>query len=336
MNHRRKNLHELMMRFNAEAGAGGGAAATGAAAVVAAGGSGTGQAAGGAAQAAGTGQAAAAAPAPFFKGLYGDDGKIDKTAFDRLPDHLKSHKDLFAKYDSVDGLLSGFANAHSMAVKKAMAPLNGTEPPEIVAERKTLLDTINNVPKDLKGYGITRPDDLPEMFWNEEAAGNFAKIAQKHSLSPAAVKELLDLQLGSTKTEIAKGQQMEQDYYAGEQTKFEAAMQKGGIALEKANDLALRAAGALGIDPKSPVFKNGDVRMALVRAANLLSEDKLVTGAASGGDGQKSFLDQARDIANNPQNPMYKAFHDPMHPDNERVRARWNELYRMHKPKAGE
>lgn len=268
-------------------------------------------------------------PKPFYDGFYGPDGKIDKTALDRLPDHLKPHKDLFAKYETVDAMLNGFGNAHSMAVKKALAPLTGNEPPEIVAERKAHLDTLNNVPKDIKGYGIKRPDDLPEMFWYEEEAQKFGQIAQKHSLSPAAVKELLDLQLGTTRASIAKGQQMEQEFYAKQDSAYNAAVQKMGMDPEKAKNLSERGAYTLGIDVKDPIWKNAQVRLAALRAANLVSEDKLITGDPTQID-VGNERDMARDIMSNPQNPLHRAWSDANDPRHEQAKERVNELYRIH------
>ena len=317
----------------AAGGGGGDAAAQAAAAAAAAKSAGGGSGGGGDDAAKAAAAAAAAAPPPFFKGLYGDDGRIDKTALDRLPDSLKPFKDQFAKYDTVESLLQGFGNAHTMAVKKALTPLTGTEPPEIVKERNELLDTINNVPKDPKGYGIARPEDLPEMFWNQPGADEFGKIAQQNHLSPAAVKDLLALQLKITRGEIERGKAMEAEYYSGQDKAFETEMQKQGVDLTKAMDLATRAAATLGIDPKSPIFKNADVRKALVRFSNLVSEDKL--GAITPADGgTQNEREMALDIARNPQNPLYKAFNDPVHPNHQAAKDRWNELYRIWGEKA--
>jgi len=277
---------------------------------------------------------AAPAPDPFFKGLYDDDGKINKTAFDRLPDSLKAHKDLFAKYDSVDALLGGFANAHSMAVKKALAPLKGDEPPEIVAERKNLIDTINNVPKDPKGYGIKRPDDIPEMFWNEELAGQMAQWGVKNSISPAAMKEAQTMLATMTKTEIARGQQMEAEFFRQQEANWESTVHAAGLDLEKANELALRGAATLKIDPKNPIFKNAQVRAACLQLHQLVSEDKIAS-ADGAVIGEKDNREMARDIMNNDQNPMYKAFRDPNHPDHDRVKQHVNTLYQTWKPRRG-
>lgn len=287
-----------------------------------------------AAAAKGTGGGGDAKPAPFYKGLYGDDGKIDKAALDRLPDHLKPHKDVFAKYDTVDALLAGFGNAHSMAVKKALAPLSGNEPAEVVAERKGLLDTINNVPKDVKGYGIVRPETLPEEFWNQEGADEFGKLAQKHSISPAAVKDLLALQVKMTQGELDRGKAGETEYYAKQDTAFMAGLQKLGMDADRGTDLASRGAATLGIDPKNAILKNADVRLAMVKFATLVSEEKLIRGTEQAGGGM-SALEQARDIVSNPANPLHKAFHDPTDPRNEAAKEKVNTLYRTAPARGG-
>ena len=315
-------------------GAGGGDAAAQAAAAAAAAAKGGGGAGGGddaAARAAAEAAAAAAKPKPFFVGLYDAEGKIDKTALDRLPDALKAHKDTFAKYDTVEALLNGFGNAHSLASKKALLPLPANASPEVIAERKAHLDQLNNVPKDPKGYGIARPQDLPEQFWSQEGADKFAALAQKHSISPAAVKELLGLQLELTQGELAKGAAAETAFYTKQDQDFALAVQKNGMDLDKAADLAIRGAKGLGLDPGSPIFKNAQVRMVALRAAELISEEKLITGdaaAAAGAAGNE--LAQARDIMQNPQNPLYKAWHDPTDPQHEAAKDRQNALYQLY------
>lgn len=269
------------------------------------------------------------APKPFHEGFYDKDGKIDKTALDRLPDHLKAHKDLFAKYDTFDGLLNGFSNANSMAVKKALAPLKGDEPPEIIAERNAMLDTVLNVPKEAKGYGIKRPDNLPEMYWNEAAAGKFAEVAHKHHLSPDAVKDILGMQTETVLGEVAKAEQMNAEYWTKEQSKWETEVHKQGTSAEDAMKAALRGAATAGIDPKGSLFRHAEVRLAMERLTKLVGESRLATGDPTDTSGGQDELTQARDIVNNAQNPLYKAWHDPLHPQHESARNRWNELYRI-------
>lgn len=322
-----RNFYPLFEEAGAGAG-GGGSGAVGAGAAGAGAAAGAAGAAGSAGTgAAGAGAAGAAAPEPFFKGLYGDDGKINKSAFDRLPDHLKQHKDVFSRYETVDALLAGFGNASALASKKMLTPLPADAPDNVRAERKALLDGVLGVPKQPKDYGIARPETLPEEHWDPVLADKFATVAHKHSISPEAVKEILALQLESTTGALSKGQQMETDFFAAQDKTFAAEVQKRGLALDKATELAARGAATLGIDAKDPIMKNAAVRLAMLRMTTLVSEDKLLSGDAGEGGGL-NLLQQARDIAGNPQNPKYKAYHDQAHPDHAAVRREWSDLYR--------
>ena len=273
--------------------------------------------------------ATTAAPKAFYDGLYGADGKIDKAAFDRLPEYLKPHKDLFSKYDSMESLLGGFSNSHSLAVKKAMAPLTGNEPPEVVAEHNALINQLQGVPKDEKGYGIARPADLPEQFWNQAAADEFAKVALQHHVSPAGVKAIMAIQERITKEELARGKQMETEHWAKQDQLFEAAVQKLGISMDDAMALAKRGAATLGYDLKGNGFKSAEARLAAIRMTNLVSEDRLIKGDPTG-ETTGNELEQARDIMSNPQNPLHSAWMpgstDPRH---EQAVAKVAELYRI-------
>lgn len=295
------------------------------------GGSGAGAGAGTGGEAGAGAGGGAASPPPYYKGFYGDDGKIDKAALDRLPDHLKPHKDVLGKYETIDALLTGFGNAHALASKKALTPLEANAPDHVKAERKAMLDQVLNVPKEAKGYGIAKPSDFPEEHWNQAGAEEMAALAHKHSISPDAVKDLLGLQVKLTNGELQKGQAFEADFFKQQDTKFADAIRTQGVDAVKALDLATRGAATLGIDPKSPLFKNADLKLACLRMANLVGEDKLISGdiGGQGGGGAPDYLAQARDIIRNPQNPLHKAWSDPADPRNEEARAKVNELYRI-------
>lgn len=265
--------------------------------------------------------------------MYGEDGKIDKAAYDRLPDSLKNHKDLFAKYDTVESLLTGFANSHSMAMKKALAPLRGDETPDILAERKKQLDTMLNVPTDPKGYGITKPANLPDELWSNEFAGKMAEWGIKNSVSPGAIREAVALLAERTQAEMNVYEQRNLDFFKQQTQTYELEAHKMGLALDKANELVTTGASTLGIDKESPLLRNAEVRLACIRMTNLVAEDRLRKGDDSLAQGSNDPIEQARDIARNPQNPMHKAWGDPTHPDHERVRGHWNDLYRRGKPR---
>jgi hypothetical protein len=270
----------------------------------------------------------AGAQKQWFDGLITADGKINKEGWDKAPDSIKGHKDFFLKYDTLEGLLGGGANANKLAVAKALTPLPENASDEAKAERRAHLAQILNVPKEPAGYGITKPADLPAENWNQGLADQFAKIAHEECLAPGAVKRILKMQQDMVVQSTAAQKQAETAYYASQDKEFETAMHTQGIEVDKANTLALRGAVTLGIKPSDPMMKDAAFRLAMVRLTNLISEDKLVQGDLSE-PGKASYRDQALDIMRNPQNPLNKAWTDPNDPGHEDAKLKVNELYKL-------
>jgi hypothetical protein len=246
---------------------------------------------------------------PYYKDWYNpSDGAINHKALERLPDHLKGVAPLLQNTKTIDDVLMRYQQANTLASKKALAPLVGNEPKEVIAERKALMDAMNGVPKEAKDYGITRPNEIPEHQWNPKLADGFSTWAHKNSVPPSAVKELLALQLGTVKEQLAAQANGEQQFWAGEQKKFEAALQTESIPVERASALVEKGAAAFGLkmdDPQTKIFLQGSMaRLMCMRYAIATGEDKAIDG--SGGDGKQGADSkaQADDIRSNPANPL--------------------------------
>lgn len=245
---------------------------------------------------------------PWFVGLWDKTGKIDKSRFDALPDAMKPHKELFAKYDTAEAFFHGVANLGQLAGKKGLQPLPEGAPAEIVAERNALLRQINGTPEKPEGYGITKPASMPDAHWNGEYVGGMLGILHKHNASPALVKELVAADLAAADKLRGGYDQQSATALAGEGKKLKDAF---GAEYEKQLGLAQRVATTVGIDLDDPVLgNNASVIIALSKIAGMISEDKLVTGDGKGGEGM-SNREKAQDIVKNPANPMHKAYHDP-------------------------
>lgn len=240
------------------------------------------------------------------------DGTLNNSALDRLPDHLKPLKDIWGRAKTIDDIGTMDLNSRHMNGKKALAPLPPGSPPEVLAERKTLLDSLNGVPATSKDYGISRPADLPEQFWSEPAANNLAAWAHKHSVSPAAAKELM-----STHAELIKGQAAEHEQYVtkyhGEQQQlFDSTIRQENIPQERASALIEKGVRSLGGDPASAEIQrllkdSATVRLWAMHHAISIGESPTVT-ASSQGTGVADPAAAAADISSNPANPLHAAF----------------------------
>jgi len=291
---------------------------------------------------AGTTQATTPATAPvtqaaggdqWFVGLYDSTGAINPAKFDALPTHLKAHKETFAKYKTVEALLGGMSNLAQLAGKKGLAPLPADAPAEIKAERAKLMAELNNAPKTPEGYGFKRPDSIPESQWSEPYVQGIAGILHKHSASPELAKELMafDAQHAGTMMEGVKG--AETAAYAKEATALKEAF--GGEYAKKI-DLAVRGAKTLGMDINDPLFRNHKAVVMMSKFAEMVSEDRLVSGESSANAGMDDRA-KALDIVNNPANPLHKAYHnaeDPMHAQAVSVKSQFSKAYLAKRPKS--
>lgn len=315
-----------------DGGAGGGGAAAGA--------GGTGNLLNGAAQGGGAGAGTGTPPAaggaggtppaggavvpePFFKDWISPDGKINRAAYDRLPENLKPYKETFSKYDTVDQLLSGFGHTTSLNGKKGLVPLPKDAPAEVKAEWHARQKELNGVPDKPEGYGIKKPVDLPDELWDGKYVEGVQGIFHKHNIPPEAAAELIAYGANYGKTVHAEGMLNIQRQLEAGQKELETTW---GAETPKKLALAVRGAQTLGLDTKDPIFRNPGVVRAMVKMAELVSEDKLVGANGGGGEGPKSFRAEALDISTNPNNPLHKAYRDPNNPQHEATVARVLEL----------
>lgn len=244
---------------------------------------------------------------PWAKSWIKSDFTLDSAALERLPDHLKGIKEPMSRFKSFEDFVGSYANANMLASKKGLAPLAADAPDTVKAERKQLLDTINGVPSNPKDYQIARPEFVPEEQWNPKLVESTSAWAHKHSVSPAALKELTDGNMALVKEQIEGQKQYATQFFAEQRKAFETQIRTENIPLDRADAMAERGASALGVDLATPeneaLMKNATFRLAMMRHAVATGEDTTVrgNGAALVGDA----LQQANDIVQNPANPLH-------------------------------
>lgn len=248
---------------------------------------------------------------PWAKSWIKPDFTLDSKALDRLPDHLKPLKEVLGRQRSFEDVLTVMQNQQMLAGKKGLAPLPADAPEPVKAERKALLDQINGVPPKPTDYKIERPDFVPEDQWNPKLSEATSAWAHKHSVSPAALKELTDANLALVKEQLTAQQQYETQFFQKHQQAFEAQIRQDNIALDRANSLVERGAKDLGLDPANPehqvILKNSAVKLAMMRHAIATGEDQVVTGNSAASDVNDPGK-QASDIVHNPANPLYAQY----------------------------
>ncbi len=251
-----------------------------------------------------------AIPEPYYKDLFQSDGGVNTKALDRLPDHLKGVRSLLERQKNIDGILQSWEHSNTLASRKALAPIAADAPEPVRAERKALLDTINGVPAAAKDYGIARPQDFPEAHWDQPLADKFTEWAHKNSVSPAAAKELIGVQMEAVKGQLTQQSQYEQDFWNKEQQTFDGIIKQANIPSDRAASLVEKGAIALGLDltnERTKTFlKGSDARLMAMRHAIAIGEDSFVQGDAKASENDPEA--QASDIVHNKANPLYEQY----------------------------
>jgi hypothetical protein len=188
------------------------------------------------------------------------------------------------------------------------------------------------VPEKPEGYGIKKPDGVPDDQWNPEYVGGILGVLHKHNASPELVQELTKFD-GEFASKLRAGGEAAQATALNKER--ETLKTEFGADFGKKINLAARAAKTLGLDPENdPMFRTAAGVKAMLKVAEMVSEDRLVSGEG-GADFGKSDREKALDIVNNPANPLHKAFHDADHPQHQAAvearstfNKRWHEAQR--------
>lgn len=256
---------------------------------------------------------------PFHIGLYDESGKLDKAAFERLPDHLKKDKQIFEQYDTLADLLHAFGNSKRLNGRKgdlSAYERPGDDAPDSVKEQhQQFLKVANGVPEKPEDYGLSRPEGVPEDQWNQEQANEYAGIFHKHNASPELVREISELNNRFQAEQQQRMQQEDQAYFADEVSKLKAEFKS---ELPEVRGFAERVVSRFGMDD-SAMSSAANVK-ALYRIGKALGEDRLPSGDGNRDSGMTD-RQKALDIVNNPNNPMHKAFHNPNHPEHDEAVA---------------
>lgn len=271
--------------------------------------------------------------APWHSDWAKPDGTLNAESYKRLPEDVRWVGETLSKYKTADDLARGVANLTTAVGKKGLIPLPANAPPEAVAERKALLDGINGVPKEAKDYGLTRPAEVPEGAWDPAYVEKVAGWAQKHSVGPAAMKELLNGVVATqVKGQIAAQETARTTFLADQDKAFDEQIRLDAIPREKADALAERAAVSLGFDMTKPeqagLLQYAAVKLAMLRHAIAVGEDHYVAGETAKGEGGDAMA-LANDALTNPANPYFEVLKNPQHPQFKMVAAKMDGWFRQ-------
>lgn len=263
------------------------------------------------------------------------DGSLDHSAFTKAPEDFQRASKSLGRYKTVEDLVKGTLNLEQALGKKGIVdplPENATDQER--TERAALVRKINGAPDKPEGYGLGRPEGIPETAWDQKYADSVAAIAHAEGISPAALKKLAANEAQYTQTQLDANKAQEKAWFDGQDKLIRDALAKDGLDFARGADLVARAGAKWGVGKDNPLLKNATVFMLLTRLAKADREDSLITGELtdmglqpnmSPADAQK----QANDIATNKANPMNAAFLNRDHKDHPEAVRQWQTLMKV-------
>lgn len=131
---------------------------------------------------------------------------------------------------------------------------------------------ITGAPDKPEGYGLRKPDNLPEgVNWNQETADKAAAIAHKHGISQAALHELIAVNNESITGMMAQSKEQEETQRA---EMISSLNKEWGADAPNNWGRAKRGALALGIDTsKSELANNPEFIRAALQVDKMIRED---------------------------------------------------------------
>jgi hypothetical protein len=257
---------------------------------------------------------------------YGEDGHIAEGTFGAESGIGK----FLAKYPSMEAAESGMKNLNFIASSKRLERPAADADEATLHNHKQMVRDYMGTPDNADGYGIKRPEDIPEAAWDDARSSSYLDIMHEHNASPELVQALFAAQAQEVRDGAAA---------LPEQMSLERDRVNGLITAEFGNetgeimDSAKKAMSMLGL----PIPDSGeladlnvshtDLITALANASKLFSEDAQSLGVREGGQGAAGTYEaQAAAIKTDPANRYNADFNSD---DPARQKVAQKEYYRL-------
>lgn len=270
-------------------------------------------------------------PSSPFGSFYGDQG-LNREAVEKLPDSYKPIKSLLEKYPSEEAFIGGVKNLQYLAGQKSLQPLPADADEAQKEQHSKMVKEYFGVPDSPEGYGIQKPEDVPDELWDEKSTNDLVGILHKHNASPDMVRELTEYQVNAMKAAVGSPEEQHAAHVESVNKDLKA---KFGNELGQVSEAGLKGLKMLGVEiPESGQVADLHIGYAEILAAGkrmteLIGEDP--NGRAKGGNNQAtagSYKQQAEAIkdGSDPSNKFYQDFTSEEPARQKRAQAEYRRL----------
>lgn len=181
---------------------------------------------------------------------------------------------------------------------------------------------------DAFAKGLAWPEELPEgVQLTDGMKETYLKAAHELGLQPEAAAKLMEPVLKQMGMDAAEAYNAHMAQGAADFQALTAEVEKSGKSLAEYLETAQTVARKLGFDLNPDDRSPEGVRelRTFNQLAKAINEDTLRGGGGSGGNVVGGHLAQANDMATNPANPFYEAYHKPDHPQHAEAMRRYDQ-----------
>jgi hypothetical protein len=262
-------------------------------------------------------QSAEPSPGIFGDGLAFRDGwfnDVTDPALDPYRSMAAQFKDLPTVFKSLHDTKAALSQRTDGMLRM---PAKDATPEEVSAFHRAL-----GVPESPDKYQITPPAQLPDgVEFRPETLTAFTEFAHQAGITQEQANRLIAFQAQMESEEVSR---LEAEHRGLVEAQEKQLQREWGSSWEQRSMLAKRAAETFGLGADHPALANADIRRALARAAELISEDKLTSGEKV--TGVLSPANEAKDILKNPDNAWHKAYHNAADPRHQEALAHYMNL----------
>lgn len=250
---------------------------------------------------------------PFWDGWVRKDGTLDHGRLKHLPEDLADAKAMLERFKTVPEFVKSFTHNARYAREKATAPLREGADEQETTEHYKRIGKLNGAPENPEGYGIARPENVPEDMWSDDDAKAFAGIFHKYGAPPDMAKEMVALKTQQDMERLTsfEAQQAEENVKWVKEQDDILASEFGAfrdVRLQQARSGARWA----GFDVDDPIFRDARVVVAFSKVGSKIEEAGMLTGQGGArGDAEPDPQDELNAMSHDPSHRFYKVLSDP-------------------------
>lgn len=239
---------------------------------------------------------------------------------DRLGPELDAYRATASKFAGKDltDLIQSYGEAQKLIGQRNEGTIK-VPGAEASVEEIAAFNRAIGVPESADKYSTDKVPMPPGIELKAERLEGFKEFAAKRGITQGAFEAVLEFE-AQYQAKAAQERQVAMEQYLRQQE--DTLREEWGAKYDQRAMRAMRAAETLDLPQDHPALQDADVRRAMAKFADMISEDKL-----AGNDAIVQTLStssKARDIVFNPDNPLHKAYHNGTDPNHREAVTQYN------------